>query len=111
MILVTSNEIPGDQRVREVIGLVKGNTVRSRHVGKDILAFFKNLVGGEIDDYTKLLAEAREQSIDRMVEDARAKGADAIVGLRFTTCEVAAGAAEFMVYGTAVKITGSADPT
>ena len=103
MILCTTDEIPG-RLITETIGLVRGNTVRSRHLGRDISASFKRLVGGEIEEYTKLLAESREQSIDRMVAEARARGADAIVGLRFTTSEITNGAAEFVVYGTAVKL-------
>ena len=79
-------------------------TVRARHMGRDILAGFKNMVGGEIDDYTKLLAESREQSLDRMVAEAQARGADAIIGLRFATSEIASGASEFLAYGTAVKL-------
>jgi len=103
LILVTTNEVPG-REIETVFGLVRGNTVRARHVGRDILAGFKNIVGGEIDDYTKLLAESREQSLDRMVAEAQARGADAIVGLRFATSEIASGASEFLAYGTAVKL-------
>jgi uncharacterized protein YbjQ (UPF0145 family) len=103
MILSTTDSIPG-RDVGEMIGLVRGSTVRASHVGRDVHAWFKNLVGGEIEEYTKLLAEAREQALDRMLEDARAKGADAVVGLRFQSCEIATGAAEFLVYGTAVKL-------
>lgn len=103
MILCSSDEVPG-RKVHEVVGLVRGNTVRSRHLGRDISAFFKNLVGGEIEEYTKLLAESREQAIDRMVAEARARGADAVVCMRFATSEIAAGASEFLAYGTAVKL-------
>lgn len=103
MILLTTNEVPG-REIETVVGLVRGNTVRARHMGRDILAGFKNMVGGEIDDYTKLLAESREQSIDRMVAEAQARGADAIIGLRFATSEIASGASEFLAYGTAVKL-------
>jgi len=103
LILLTTDEVPG-RRVERVIGLVRGNTVRARHVGKDIGALFKNLVGGEVVEYTKLLSEAREQALDRMVADARARGADAVVCLRFASSEIAAGASEFMAYGTAVKL-------
>ena len=103
MILCTTDNLPG-RDIRETIGLVRGNTVRSRHLGRDISASFKRLVGGEIDDYTKLLAEAREQAIDRMVAEARSRGADAIVGMRFTSSEITDGAAEFVAYGTAVKL-------
>ncbi len=103
MILLTTDEVPG-RRVERVIGLVRGNTVRARNVGRDIMAWLKNLVGGEVEEYTKLLAEAREQALDRMIAEARARGADAIVGLRFASSEIAAGASEFMAYGTAVKL-------
>ena len=103
MIVVTTSEVLGREIV-EVIGIVRGNTVRGAHLGRDITAVFKNLVGGEIPEYTKLLAEAREQSLDRMVAEAIARGADAIVNVSFTTCEIAKGAAEFLAYGTAVKL-------
>ncbi|MCB9915339.1 MAG: YbjQ family protein [Planctomycetes bacterium] len=103
MIVVTTEIVPG-KRVVEVLGLVRGNAVRARHVGKDITAFFTNLVGGEMVEYTKLLAESREQALDRMKEEARARGADAIVSMRFASSEIAAGAAEILAYGTAVKL-------
>ena len=103
MILSTTDEIAGKE-IAEVLGLVRGNTIRCRHIGKDIMAGFKNIVGGEITDYTKMLAESREQSLDRMVENAKSLGADAIVGIRFTTSSVMQGAAELLVYGTAVKL-------
>jgi len=103
LILLTTDEVPG-RRIERVIGLVRGNSVRSRHLGRDILAWFKNLVGGELEEYTKLLAEAREQALDRMIAEARARGADAIVCLRFASSEIAAGASEFLAYGTAVKL-------
>lgn len=104
MILVTSDEIPG-RPVAEVIGLVRGNAVRARHLGRDITAIFKNWVGGELEEYTKLMAEAREQAIDRMIDEARARGADAIVCIRFASSEITSGAAETLVYGTAVRLT------
>jgi uncharacterized protein YbjQ (UPF0145 family) len=103
MILTTTDTIPG-RDVVEVLGLVRGSTVRASHAGKDVQAWFKNLVGGEIEEYTKLLAEAREQALDRMMEAARARGAEAVVGLRFSSCEITSGAAEFLVYGTAVRL-------
>ncbi len=103
MILATCDTIP-EREIVETLGLVKGNTVRTRHVGRDVMAFLKNLVGGEVEEYTKLLAESREQSLDRMIAEARALGADAVVGLRFSATEIAAGAAEFMAYGTAVRL-------
>jgi uncharacterized protein YbjQ (UPF0145 family) len=95
--------VPG-RTIAAQLGVVKGNTVRARHVGSDILAGLRNVVGGEIDEYTKLMAESREQSIDRMAEAARALGADAIVGIRMTTSMVMNKAAEILVYGTAVRL-------
>ena len=103
MIVVTSPEISG-RRIATVLGLVRGNTIRARHVGRDIQAVFRNIAGGEVHEYTKMLAEAREQAIDRMIEDADALGADAIVSMRFETCEVMKGAAEMLAYGTAVTL-------
>lgn len=103
MILATINEIDGKE-ITEVLGLVRGNTIRARHVGKDIMAGFKNIVGGEITDYTKMLAESREQALDRMTADARSLGADAVVGIRFSTSSVMQGAAELLAYGTAVRL-------
>jgi uncharacterized protein YbjQ (UPF0145 family) len=101
MMVVTTETIPGRRIVRS-LGLVRGNTVRARHVGRDIQAMLRNIVGGEVFEYTKMLAEAREQAIDRMVEEARELGADAIITVRFITAELMAGAAELMCYGTAV---------
>ena len=103
MIVMTTDFIPG-KRVTEVIGLVKGNTIRARHLGKDILAGIKNLIGGEIEEYTKMIAESREQSLDRMKEDARSRGADAVINVRFTTSSMMQSAAELLAYGTAVKL-------
>ncbi len=103
MIISTINEIAGKE-ITEVLGLVRGNTIRARHVGKDIMAGFKNIVGGEITDYTKMMAESREQALDRMMAEARSLGADAVVGIRFTTSSVMQGAAELMAYGTAVRL-------
>ena len=103
MILTTQDEL-ADYDIVETLGMVRGNTIRARHVGKDILAGLRTLVGGEIVEYTKMLAEAREQAIDRMIADAQAQGADAIVGVKFTTAPVMAGAAELLAYGTAVRV-------
>jgi uncharacterized protein YbjQ (UPF0145 family) len=103
MIIVSSSTI-ADKRIVKTLGLVVGNTVRARHLGKDILAAFKNLVGGEIEEFTKLLAESREQSIDRMAARAKALGANAIVDVRFGTSYVMANAAEILVSGTAVVV-------
>jgi len=103
MIVVTTFEIPG-RRIRRTLGLVRGNTVRARHLGRDILAVFRNLVGGEVHEYTKLMAECREQALDRMIQEARSLGANAIVGVRFTSSDIIANAAEILVYGTAVVV-------
>jgi uncharacterized protein YbjQ (UPF0145 family) len=103
MIVTTTDAIPG-RTVREVVGLVRGSTVRGAHLQHDLSAWMKNLVGGEIEEYTKLMAESREQAIDRMVADARAQGADAVVGVRLVTCEITDGAAEILAYGTAVRL-------
>jgi len=84
--------------------MVRGTTVRAHHVGNDIIAYMRNLVGGEVTEYTKMLAEAREQALDRMIEDAKTLGADAVVDVRFSTSDIASGAAEILVYGTAVKL-------
>ncbi|MDE0897226.1 MAG: YbjQ family protein [Planctomycetota bacterium] len=99
----TTDSIPG-KTITEGLGIVRGSSVRARHFGRDIGAFFKNIVGGEVEEYTKLLAEAREQALDRMVAEAKAKGADAIVGVRFCGTEIQSGAAEMLAYGTAVKL-------
>ncbi|TKJ42664.1 hypothetical protein CEE36_07120 [candidate division TA06 bacterium B3_TA06] len=103
MIISTTGNVPG-YKVKETLGIVKGNTVRARHMGRDILAGLRNIVGGEITDYTKLLAESREQSLDRMIERASELGADAIIGIRFMTSSVMQGAAELLAYGTAVRL-------
>ena len=103
MILVSSPTIPG-KKIVKTLGLVKGNTIRARHIGKDILAVFRNIVGGEIHEYTKLMAESREQAIDRMVESAEKMGANAIICVSSTTSMISQGAAELMVLGTAVHI-------
>lgn len=103
MIVVTTDTIAGKNITRS-IGLVRGATVRSRHIGRDILAVFRGIVGGEIQEYTKMLAEAREQALDRMVADAKRLGANAIVGVRYGTSDIMAGAAEILIYGTAVVV-------
>jgi uncharacterized protein YbjQ (UPF0145 family) len=103
MLLSTTESIPGKKIVKH-LGLVRGNTIRGRHIGRDIVAGLRNLVGGEIAEYTKLMAESREQAIDRMIEEAQRIGANAIVGLRFSTAEVMAHAAEILAYGTAVVV-------
>ena len=102
--LVATTETVAGKRVVETLGIVRGNTIRARHVGKDIVAVMRNLVGGEIHEFTKLVAESREQALDRMVEDAERLGADAVVGVRFTTSVLMGGAAELLAVGTAVKL-------
>lgn len=103
MLLSTTDELVGYQVIR-VLGLVRGNTVRVRNFGVDIVAGLKSLIGGEISDYTKMLAESREQSLDRMRAEALQLGANAVVAVRFTTSTVMQGAAEILVYGTAVVV-------
>lgn len=103
MIIVTNDRIPG-RDVVESLGLVRGNTIRARHLGWDILAALRNLVGGEIGEYTKLLGESREQAVDRMLEEAEALGADAVIEVRFETSQVMGNAAELLCYGTAVRL-------
>ena len=102
--LITTQDTFADYEIVETLDLVKGNTIRARHVGKDIMASLRTLVGGEITEYTKMLAESREQALDRMIADAASKGADGIVCARFTTSAVMQGAAELLAYGTAVKL-------
>jgi uncharacterized protein YbjQ (UPF0145 family) len=103
IMITTTSEIAG-KRIVKTLGLVRGNTIRSRHLGHDILASLKNLVGGEISDYTKMIAECREESLDRMVAEARANGANAVIGVRFATSEMMDHAAELLAYGTAVIV-------
>ena len=103
MIVVTTPTIEG-KKITKIFGIVRGNTVRARHLGKDILAVLKNLVGGEIEEYTKLMGESREQSLDRMTSEAKALGANAIINCRFSTSYIMQNAAEILVYGTAVYV-------
>ena len=103
MILSTTEQVPG-REVVEILGIVRGNTIRARHVGKDIMAGLRNIVGGEIAEYTKLMGESREQAIDRMVAQADALGADAVICVRFTTSMVMSQAAEILAFGTAVRL-------
>jgi uncharacterized protein YbjQ (UPF0145 family) len=102
--IISNMEILTDYRVLKHLGLVQGNTVRAKHAGKDILAGLKNLVGGELKAYTELLGEAREEATERMVRQAEAVGANAILNVRYSTSSVTAGAAELFVYGTAVVL-------
>ncbi len=103
MILSTSGQIEG-KKIVKTIGLVKGSTIRARHLGKDIMAGFRGMVGGEITEYTKMMAEAREESIQRMIEDAEKKEANAIVSMRFSTSMIMQNAAEVLAYGTGVVL-------
>jgi len=103
IIVVTTDDIEG-KRIIKTLGLVKGSSIRARHLGRDIVALARNIVGGEITEYTKLMAESREQAIERMKEEARKLGANAVVGTRFTTSMVMSGAAEFLAFGTAVIV-------
>ena len=101
MIITTTSQIEG-KKIVKTLGLVKGSTIRAKHLGKDIMASFRGLAGGEITEYTKMMAEAREEALRRIVEDAEKQGANAIVGLRFTTSMIMQNAAEVLAYGTGV---------
>ena len=103
MIMVNTDFVPG-KTIKKNLGLVRGNTIRARHLGRDIMAFLRNIVGGEIRDYTKMMAEAREQAIDRMVEEAESLGANAIINVRFTTSMIMQSASEILAYGTGVIV-------
>ena len=103
MIITTTETISG-KKVVKTLGLVKGNTIRARHLGRDIVAGLRNIVGGEITEYTKMLAESREQALDRMQAEAEKLGANAVVGMRFITASIMGGAAELLAYGTAVIV-------
>jgi uncharacterized protein YbjQ (UPF0145 family) len=102
--IVTSCEHIAGRKVLKTVGLVKGNTIRARHIGRDIAAALRGIIGGEITEYTKLIAEAREQAIDRMIAEATAQGGNAIIMVRFGTSEIMKGAAELLAYGTAVVL-------
>jgi uncharacterized protein YbjQ (UPF0145 family) len=101
MIIVTTETLPG-RRISRVLGMVRGNTIRARHVGRDIQAVIRNLAGGEVREYTKMMAEAREQAVDRMSAEATRLGANAVIGVRFSTSMIMSGAAEILCYGTAI---------
>ena len=103
MIIATSDTI-ADMKIVKTLGLARGNTIRARHLGKDIAALFRNIIGGEVMEYTKLMGESREQAIDRMVQNATELGANAVVGVRLTTSMLMGGAAEIVAYGTAVVV-------
>lgn len=104
MIISTTETVAG-RNISEQLGVATGNTVRAKHVGRDIMAGFKTIVGGEVSGYTEMLSESRNQALDRMVTQGQAMGADAIVNVRFTTSQVAQGMSEMLAYGTAVKLT------
>lgn len=103
MIISTTETIPG-REVADVVGVVRGSTVRARNIGRDIFASLKNIVGGEVSEYTKLMADSREEALHRMKQDANRQGADAVVNVRFTTSAIMQGMAEILAYGTAVKL-------
>ena len=103
IIISTTDQVAGKKIVRQM-GLVRGSTIRARHLGKDILAGLRNIIVGEIYEYTKLMAVSREQALDRMMDEADRLGADAVVGMRFTTSMISPGAAELLAYGTAVLL-------
>jgi uncharacterized protein YbjQ (UPF0145 family) len=103
MIISTTDTVAG-REIEAVLGIARGNTIRAKHIGTDIIASLRNLVGGEVSEYTKLMAESREQATDRMIRHARDMGADAIVGMRFSTSMITQGAAEILAYGTAVRL-------
>jgi len=103
ILITTGNEIPG-KKIKNILGVVRGNTVRARNIGRDIGAGFKNIIGGEIKTYTDMIASSREEAFNRMVNEAIDLGADAIIGVRFMTSMIMQGASEMLAYGTAVKI-------
>ena len=103
MLITTTHDIAG-KRIVKTIGLVRGNTIRARHVGRDFMAGIKNMIGGEISEYTKMIAECREEALDRMIAQAAENGANAVVGVRFATSEMMEHAAELLAYGTAVVV-------
>lgn len=103
MLVSTTENVPG-REISEIVGISRGSTVRARNIGRDIFAGLKNIVGGEIDEYTKLQAQSREEALQRMLQDAEKLGADAVVNLRFTTSMIMQGASEILAYGTAVKL-------
>ena len=103
MLVTTTHDVAG-KRIVKTVGLVRGNTIRARHVGRDFMAGIKNMIGGEISEYTKMIAECREEALDRMIAQARENGANAVVGVRFATSEMMEHAAELLAYGTAVVL-------
>lgn len=104
MIIITTTEKIDGREIKESLGMVRGNTIRAKHIGKDIMAGLRSIIGGEIKEYTQAMDDAREQAMERMTRQAEEMGAEAIVGVRFTTAQIMPGAAELLVYGTAVKL-------
>lgn len=102
--IVTNTDLVPQKEIVEILGVVKGNTIRAKHLGKDIMSSLKHLVGGELNQYTQMIDEARDVAYDKMVAEAKEKGADAVVSVRFSTSAIAQGAAEVLCYGTAVKL-------
>ena len=109
--IITTTETIADRKIVRTLGLVRGNAVRARNIGKDIMALMRNIVGGEVKEYTKMLAEVREQALDRMIDEAKELGADAVVSVRFMTSETMQGAAELLAYGTAVLLAPASGET
>ncbi len=103
MIVTTTETVPG-REIEQILGIARGNTIRAKHIGTDIVASLRNLVGGEIGEYTKMMGEAREGAMDRMIADGRAMGADAIIGMRLSTSMIVQGSAELLAFGTAVRL-------
>jgi uncharacterized protein YbjQ (UPF0145 family) len=103
MIVTTTEQVEG-KKVKKTIGMVRGSTIRAKHIGKDIMAAFRNMAGGEVTEYTKMMAESREQALNRMIEDAEKQGANAVVAVRFGTSMVMQNAAEVLAYGTGVVL-------
>lgn len=103
MILSTTHSVP-NREIEEILGIARGSTVRTRNIGRDIMAGLKNIVGGEIEEYTQLQAQSREQAMQRMIDDAKRMNADAVIGIQITTAMVMQGAAEILAFGTAVKL-------
>jgi len=103
IIITTTQEIPG-KKIKKILGVARGNTIRARHIGRDVMAGLKNIIGGEIKSYTQMMVQAREEAFNRMVNEALNMGADAIIGFRYSTSMVIQGAAEMLAYGTAVKL-------
>ena len=101
MIITTTEHIEG-KKIKKTVGMVKGSTIRAKHIGKDLMAAFRGMAGGEITEYTKMMAEAREEAIQRMIEDAEKQGANTIISVRFTTSMIMQNAAEVLAYGTGV---------